>query len=282
MQNKSALGLCVKIAVGLLVTSTVLAADGDNGGQPVKHVIAGAGLAGGGGGPTVTLSIPNGGITASMLNSGLASSLQGPPGPAGPAGAQGPAGPQGPQGPAGSGGGGGGAIINGSFSLAGTPQTNVDTTTWVGGFVFYDGTTDTNDVPAMLRTWTFTASQPVTVKVHGYYGFNTVWAGNTVQQPDGSYNQCTPIGWISDSGGNVLAGTGYSPPYQTSPISLQQWEFNNDELQLGPGTYSITAGLLAQAHYVFDSNYNFIGSPTIDMTQDPAFFHIEVNPVVSP
>lgn len=70
-------------------------------GQNVKSVAAGAGLAGGGSSTNITIFVPTGGISLSMLSSGAVSALAGAVGPAGPQGVSGPQGPQGAVGPAG-------------------------------------------------------------------------------------------------------------------------------------------------------------------------------------
>jgi hypothetical protein len=64
----------------------------------VKNVIAGAGLAGGGSTQTVTVFVPTGGITLSMLAADAKAGMVGPQGFQGPQGPAGPTGPQGPQG----------------------------------------------------------------------------------------------------------------------------------------------------------------------------------------
>src|SRR5438270_8526218 len=99
------------MGAALLVT-TALAQGGDSG-PAVKHVVVGPGLAGGGGGPTVKLYIPNGALTFDMFAPGVSSRLAGPIGPPGPQGPQGlrgltgatgaggPSGPAGAAGPAG-------------------------------------------------------------------------------------------------------------------------------------------------------------------------------------
>jgi Collagen triple helix repeat (20 copies) len=79
--------------------------------QPITQVLAGSGLAGGGTGPTVKLSIPPGSLNGSQIQAGslrLANldpaarqSLRGDPGPRGPAGPKGETGPRGPVGPKG-------------------------------------------------------------------------------------------------------------------------------------------------------------------------------------
>lgn len=72
--------------------------------DPVKQVTAGPGLAGGGGGPSVTIYIPTSGITLSMISPAAQAALKGNAGPAGPIGPVGPMGPigaTGPQGPQG-------------------------------------------------------------------------------------------------------------------------------------------------------------------------------------
>jgi hypothetical protein len=80
------------IGVGVLgVVSLAIA----QGAQPVREIIAGAGLLGGGSGPTVTLAVDPDSLPPGPPGP------QGPAGPQGPTGPQGPAGPTGPQGPAG-------------------------------------------------------------------------------------------------------------------------------------------------------------------------------------
>ena len=71
-----------------------VAAFGQNNGN-VKTIVAGAGLAGGGSTQTVTIYVPTGGISLSMIDPAAVSALRGQVGPVGPQGPEGPAGPTG-------------------------------------------------------------------------------------------------------------------------------------------------------------------------------------------
>ena len=211
----------------------------DDSGQPVKHVIAERGLEGGGGGPVVKLGIANGGIESYMLSPSVISSLQGATGPAGPAGPAGPTGATGPAGPPGP--GGGGALINGTFTLADVPETTIDTSGpgWPSGDVFYNSEDEfgngitTTQVPAIVGTWTFTSSQPVTVKFSSYVAGSVNNVGVT-NEPDGSTEQDLAAAWIVDSAGTVIAGTS---PFGRQPAdlnSLSRWSSARTCCSLGP------------------------------------------------
>ena len=88
--------LLLVVAAGAAVFSFPSYAQGF--GRVVTRILAGAGLAGGGTGPRVTLSVAPGGIKSEMIDPTLRHSLRGAPGPQGP---EGPAGPQGAVGPPG-------------------------------------------------------------------------------------------------------------------------------------------------------------------------------------
>src|SRR6478672_9778895 len=89
-----------RISMAVVFSSVLVAAAfGQNGNSGnVKSIVAGAGLAGGGSSQTVTIYVPTGGISLSMLDPSAVAALRGQ---AGPAGVQGPEGPTGPAGPAG-------------------------------------------------------------------------------------------------------------------------------------------------------------------------------------
>jgi len=101
MFKKNSVNAWCRGFASVLLISTAFGFDEDHDGHPVKLVIAGKGLAGGGHGPTVELHIPPKALTLDMFAPGVTSSLIGPTGPTGPRGPQGATGPQGSTGPQG-------------------------------------------------------------------------------------------------------------------------------------------------------------------------------------
>jgi hypothetical protein len=98
----SGAAVALVLATGVAAQSTL---------SPIKQLLAGSGLVGGGPGPTVTIGIGPGLVTGSHVQDGTLqvadlapaaqTALKGAQGPVGPAGSQGPQGVPGPQGPAG-------------------------------------------------------------------------------------------------------------------------------------------------------------------------------------
>ncbi|HEY3781548.1 MAG TPA: hypothetical protein VGL56_10720 [Fimbriimonadaceae bacterium] len=290
--------------IAMLLSLTLVAVAGGDDRGPIKELVAGQGLSGGGKGRKVTISVANGGITAAMLAPGLKASLIGPRGPAGPqgpAGARGAVGPAGPQGPAGAKGAQGlpgatgpqgpkGAtglqgppgpagtqpIIYGTFSLAGTPQTTIDGTAY-GIFWLVTGNVYDYQVPVILKTWTFTTSSPVVVRIDSFFNDNDNPGGGYFNNPDGSQVSAAGSAFITDSTGNVIvANGGLAGLVSTDSIYTQ--ELHGNVLQLPTGTYTIHAGIRAWYYDLPSQTY----SSTIDLTPYPAFVHVEVIPAVSP
>ena len=74
-QKMSRFVICVAVAIFATIFTAVPAASAA---EPIKTITAGAGLTGGGGGPTVTLAVANGGITNAMLANPSLGVLAGP------------------------------------------------------------------------------------------------------------------------------------------------------------------------------------------------------------
>lgn len=256
---------------------------GQDDGQPVKHVIAGQGLAGGGGGPSVTLSIANGGITIGMLSASTVSALQGavgPVGPAGPAGSPGPAGatgatgamgpagpagpagPQGPAGPAGPPGNSANAILRNTFTYDTFSQTTVDGTPF-GVRSTSDGINYSNIVPALVRSFSFTTPTAAEIAISPAVFLS---GRGTVQQNPQGFAQ------VVDGGNNVIAQ--FPEP---SAYSVGDYMLSNEILVVPAGSYTINVGVLDGSAYDYSHSKGSANVPP-DLSMITGAAKVEVEP----
>ena len=228
------------VAGALLLSASGFGRDNSNSGQPIKHVTAGEGLVGGGDGPSVTLSVANGGITISMLAPSTITSLQGATGPQGPAGAQGPAGPQGPAGAPG--GGDSSAIYRHVLTFGPSDLTVLDGSPF-GLTSSSDGfQTFSSAVPGLRKHVHFVAPAPVVLSINSNI---LTFQGDNVSE------ECVTLYRLADGANNTIA----------SNISLAN-TFSDRQIAAGfielpAGTYNLDIYMLAQAAQTI-SDFSFV------------------------
>lgn len=175
--------------------------------KSITWITPGAGLTGGGTGPTVTVGIAPGGVGLTQISSDAKTALkgaQGPVGPAGPQGVKGDTGPKGPPGPTAQ-----------STVLHGTPPfANLN-----------PGTTAETSVPGL--TVSFTLAEPKTLRAHTQVSFTAPGSADQVSLYLNGANIGTTLATAAEASYGVGAVTRI--------------------LRLEPGQYTLTTRTLCQA-----------------------------------